>query len=90
MTITNNDDTVLSGVRLPLNLANQNNVGIPRHNNMSLFRFESPADSCAATDRWGKWSHSKYLCNTNVEIKRGLFSTSLDVSNIVYVTVYRR
>ena len=38
---------VLSGVCLALNLADQNNVGTPRHNNMSLSRFESSVDSCA-------------------------------------------
>ena len=35
-------------VRLPLNLANRNNVGIPMHKNMSLSRFKSSIDSCAA------------------------------------------
>lgn len=49
MTIKNNGDNVLSGFRLPLKLANKNNVYIPRHNNMSLLRFEFSGDSCAAT-----------------------------------------
>ena len=44
-----NGNNILSGVRLPLNLANQNNVDIPRHDNMSLLRFKSSVDSCAAT-----------------------------------------
>lgn len=35
MTITNNGDYVLCGVGLLLNLANQNNIDIKRHNNMS-------------------------------------------------------
>ena len=50
LTITNNSDNILSGVRLPLNLTNQNNVDTPTYNNMSLSRFESFVDSCAATD----------------------------------------
>ena len=49
LTITNNGDNVLSRVRLLLNLANQNNVDTPKHNNMSHLRFESSIDSCAAT-----------------------------------------
>ena len=36
LTITNNGDNVLSRVRLLLNLANQNNVDTPKHNNESL------------------------------------------------------
>ena len=45
-------------IRLPLNLANRNNVGIPMHKNMSLSRFKSSIDSCAAIIQ--KWLLSRH------------------------------
>ena len=48
-------------VRSSLNLANQNNVGTPRRNNMSLSRLEFSIDSRAATN----WIFN----NTNAKVK---------------------
>lgn len=48
LTITNNDKNILSAVRLSLDLANRNNVDIPRYNNISLSGFKPSVDSCVA------------------------------------------
>lgn len=48
LTIINNGKNILSAVRLPLDLANRNNVDIPRYNNISLSRFKPSVDSCTA------------------------------------------
>lgn len=48
LTITNNGKNILSAVRLSLDLANQNNVDIPRYNNINLSGFKPSVDSCAA------------------------------------------
>lgn len=48
LTITNNGKNILSAVRLSLDLANRNNVDIPRYNNISLSGFKPSVDSCVA------------------------------------------
>ena len=82
--ITNSGDNILSGVRLPLNLVNQNNVGIPRHNNMSLSWFKSSVDSCAATHIY---ANSYFYAAKLMELEQKFVSCTKYVFRNEYSTI---